>query len=584
MSSTDTTPVPVLDAPDVRMRVLVVDDDEGIRKFLACAIEHLGYVVEAAARAGQALEMMEQAPFDIVLSDVMMPGVDGIDLLVGLKRRFPRTDVIMVTGRGSMEAAVKSLRAGAFDFLEKPVLLPALRQALDRACEHQSAQAGRALSRAGLAIFSTRDAARLPEVIVRTAMSVLEADGVSLLLPGLDRDLYVAHAYGLDEEIRRDTRIKVGEGIAGRAVASGKPIILNGRSPEIADPGGERKTKASIVFPMFSSGELIGVLTFNRYGAAQPYRPSDLETVTTLASQIVLALQNHRLAQQSIMTEKLAAVGELAAGIAHEINTPIQFVGDSIYFLNEAFQDLCALLAEYKAARSGLSSLEPAVFERVDEKEADIDLAYLVREIPKATARTLEGTARVTEIVRAMKRFGRRDEEGKAPTDINRMIESALTLACNEYKYVADVDTEFGELPLVTCHGGEVAHAFLNIIVNAGHAIAATGALEKAARGKIRICSAVVGGDVVVTIEDNGTGISEGIRDRIFQPFFTTKEVGKGTGLGLAIARSTIVDHHGGSISVQSELGRGTKFVICLPVGARVTCSPPEADLPGSNM
>ncbi len=259
--------------------------------------------------------------------------------------------------------------------------------------------------------------------------------------------------------------------------------------------------------------------------------------------------------------QKLESVGRLAAGIAHEINTPLQFVGDNVRFLQDSFQKIGALLASLRAfcEQSG-----PALAAELGRLEEKLDAGYLAREIPEALAQTQEGVERVVTIVRAMKEFAYPDFKDHVRADLNKALLNTLTVARSELKYVADVETELGELPMVVCSVGDLNQVFLNLLVNAAHAISDV-FQQTGRRGKIRIRTESQNDQVLITIADNGTGIPEGIRNRIFDPFFTTKEVGRGTGQGLAIARA-VVDRHKGSLTFESEAGRGTTFFISLPV------------------
>jgi PAS domain S-box-containing protein len=252
---------------------------------------------------------------------------------------------------------------------------------------------------------------------------------------------------------------------------------------------------------------------------------------TTRQRQLELELQQ---------AQKLESVGRLAAGVAHEINTPVQFVNDSVEFVREAVTD---------------------VFER---HAADID-PYLLAEVPQALDRAVDGLQRVAVIVRSMKVFAHANAEC-SDVDLNDAVESTLTIARNEIKYCADVETDFGALPQVRCHGGEINQVLLNLLLNAAHAVGDV-VKTSGARGKITIRTRRDGDDAVISIADTGTGIPDGVRDRVFDPFFTTKPVGKGTGQGLAIARSVIVDKHHGSLTFDSELGAGTTFHLRIPIG-----------------
>lgn len=266
--------------------------------------------------------------------------------------------------------------------------------------------------------------------------------------------------------------------------------------------------------------------------------------------------------------QKLEAVGALAAGIAHEINTPIQFVGDNARFLQDAFRDAAELVAVYEdyceRARNGTA--DESALARAGAARKKTDWEYLETEVPKALDQALDGVSRVATIVRGMKEFSHVDRSShKAAADINKALESTLIVARNELKYVADVETQFGNIPAVHCHLGDLNQVFLNLLINAAHAI---GDVVKgtAKKGRIGVRTRQDGGRVEVAISDTGTGIPEEVREKVFDPFFTTKEVGKGTGQGLALARAIVVDKHGGTLTFETEVGKGTTFFIRLPI------------------
>ncbi len=278
-----------------------------------------------------------------------------------------------------------------------------------------------------------------------------------------------------------------------------------------------------------------------------------------------------------LQRQKLESVGRLASGIAHEINTPVQFVTDSVTFVRDGVVEMLALIDR-------LLDLHRSLAQGADAKEASgavaaaveaADLSYLVEHLPPALERSVDGLRRVADIVRSIKDFAHPDPRDMAAVDLNRAVQSTLTVALNEYKYVADIETSFGEIPPVVCHGGEVNQVILNLVVNAAHAIADVMKVTQR-RGRITVSTALEGTDVVIRISDTGHGIPEAIRHKVFEPFFTTMEVGRGTGQGLAIARNVVVQKHGGSLTHEAAARGGTTFVVRLPVAG-----PPRHDRPG---
>ena len=268
---------------------------------------------------------------------------------------------------------------------------------------------------------------------------------------------------------------------------------------------------------------------------------------------------------QLAQTQKLESIGQLAAGMAHEINTPIQYVGDNFRFISDSFLQIDRVLTQY--ARLLEITKQTKSFSHlaaeIDGTIADIDLSYLREEIPQAIRQCNEGIERVAHIVKAMKEFSHPGSHRMKPVDLNYAIESTLVVCRHEWKYVAEASTDLDPaLPPVRCLAGELKQVILNLVINAAHAIAEA----KRTDGLGRICvSTRQNGDVVeIRVEDSGVGIPEAIQSRIFDPFFTTKEVGKGTGQGLAIARNVIVNKHGGTLDFETKLGVGTTFFIRL--------------------
>jgi PAS domain S-box-containing protein len=277
-----------------------------------------------------------------------------------------------------------------------------------------------------------------------------------------------------------------------------------------------------------------------------------------------------RLNIQLQQSQKMEAIGQLAAGIAHEINTPTQFVGDNTRFFQDAYEDLIQIIREYEnlidKARS--DALTADLIIAAEKRIQDMDLAYLEDEIPVALEHTLKGVERITKIVQAMKIFSHPGMITKEPTDVNKEIEKTITITRNEWKYVAQMETDFdANLPAVPCFRAELNQVILNLIINAAHAIAEVGSNASPERGIIRIQTYHEDNWAKIRISDTGAGIPQEIRHKIFDLFFTTKGPGKGTGQGLAISHSVIVEKHKGTLDLESQEGKGTTFIIGLPLG-----------------
>lgn len=317
-------------------------------------------------------------------------------------------------------------------------------------------------------------------------------------------------------------------------------------------------------------------LRFKRLDGSEGYLGMNISPIFggehTLSGYILLGsditdriVMERRLAQ----AQKLESIGQLAAGIAHEINTPMQYIGDNTIFLQQSFTSLITAVQEYKeiftAAETG--SLQPELIQHVKTTLQNIELDYLTTEVPLAISQTLEGIQHVVEIVRAMKGFSHPGVKKNTLVNINKALLDTLTVTRNEWKYVATTETDFDpDLPEVSCLPGEMNQVFLNIIVNAADAIADVVGDGSQGKGKITIRTLKDIDWVEIRISDTGTGIPEAIRSRIFEPFFTTKKVGKGSGQGLAIAYDIVEVKHGGTLTFETRVGEGTTFIIRLPI------------------
>jgi signal transduction histidine kinase len=282
--------------------------------------------------------------------------------------------------------------------------------------------------------------------------------------------------------------------------------------------------------------------------------------------ELKAALRDLRVAQsQLVEAQKLESIGSLAAGVAHEINTPIQFVGDNLEFISDAAEGIEVFMTSWFGVRSVLAGRAGCadLVAKLDAIAEETDLEFLLAEIPEAVAQSLEGVHRVANIVKAMKGFSHPNDEITA-SDINQLITDTATVARNEWKYVAELRLDLmADLPLVPVPPGSFNQMVLNLIVNAAHAIAERG--DEAVPGLITVATRCEGGQVTISVGDNGCGIPDDIRNRMYEQFFTTKEVGRGTGQGLSIARS-VVEGIGGEISVETEVGTGSIFTVAIPL------------------
>jgi PAS domain S-box-containing protein len=318
---------------------------------------------------------------------------------------------------------------------------------------------------------------------------------------------------------------------------------------QLTRPDGEKRFLGLTVNPLNGDGNSVLGLTIIG---------SDITDRKNMESQL----------QQS---HKMEAIGQLAAGIAHEINTPVQFVGDNTRFFQDSFDDIIQVIKKQQealaAARS--DSLTDELVEETEQLIEECDLEYLEEEIPLAIEQSLKGVERIAKIVQAMKIFAHPGMVAKEPVDINQEIEKTITITRNEWKYVADLKTDFEEsLPLVPIFRAEFNQVILNMIVNAAHAIAEKNKDNQSEKGTIHIRTIHEDDQAKICIGDSGAGIPEEIRHKIFDLFFTTKETGKGTGQGLAISHSVIVKKHKGTLNLESQEGKGTTFIIGLPLEA----------------
>ena len=444
---------------------------------------------------------------------------------------------------------------------------------------------------AALVVEEHADLGTALDRVVDAARTSLAAARATIYLIGDDQAVAAAHTTESDPTTRAYLHSAVGRSRERMPVWD---LLMESPDTLVAVPDVQRSVLPERVRASLAAGAFVGVRLeqtldgpadgsrrllggmFLSWREPRRFTTEDRLNAQHLASLAALAItrvrmqaEHHKLELELRQSQKLEAIGQLAAGVAHEIHTPIQFVGDNVYFLSTAFDQLQGLLEQYRAvvqtAATG-AAIPAEMTAAIIEAEETMDLDRLLDRIPRALSRTATGADRVGEIVKALKAFAHPTQHEQSAADVNQAILTTLTVARNEVKYVADVETDLGEIPPVVCHIGDVNQVILNLVVNAAHAIGdavEAGAME---RGVIRVTTRQEDETVLIEVADNGPGIPPDILQRIWEPFFTTKGVGRGSGQGLAIARSIVMDKHAGTLDVTTEPGTGTTFHVRLPV------------------
>jgi len=321
-------------------------------------------------------------------------------------------------------------------------------------------------------------------------------------------------------------------------------------------------------FPIVQDNRVVGVMAMFSQSTLPEHLLTTLELLADLAASALENARHFRLEAELVQARKLESVGQLAAGVAHEINSPMQFIGDNIEFIGECSERLFELLQVYERNLSEADNPKEWGQRRREiatiTKESRFE--HIAGQMPAAIAESREGVRRVIDIVRAMRQFSHPGTNEMADTDLNEAIRNTLIITKNRWKGVADVETELDPaLPLVPALAAGISQVLLNLVVNAADAIAEKLGDDPDDKGRISVRSRCDADYVTVEFEDTGCGIRENIRSRVFDPFFTTKEVGKGTGQGLSICHDVVVNKHGGEIELESTLGKGSCFRVKLP-------------------
>ncbi len=515
------------------MRILVADDEILNVKMLSVYLSKWGYQPETYTKSEDAWEALLQpdAP-RLAILDWMMPGKSGVEICSEIRKVRPDYPlyIIMLTGKTEKKDLVEGLEAGADDYIKKPFDFEELRsrvQAGVRIVELQTKIEKRARENEQL-ITS-----------IPLALVAVDPNGRLLYLNKVAETLFGVNFESSAGVEFQDLSI------------SWDWDEVNGLIRSCSEKGSSA-AKSDIVFKKGGGAE--GVLSV----AVNPY--SEFEGKSGFLV-VVEDITEKRLMEMNLaQKKKLESIGQLAAGIAHEINTPMQYILDNTTFLRESFTDLL----DY------INDLEEGTTESREDLRESYDIDFLSEEVPQAVTKSLEGIDRVRTIVLAMKDFAHPAPRNFSKADINKAVRDTVTISRNVWKYYCDVEMKLDpSIDAVPCLIDDINQVFLNLIINASDAIGEKLQVESepdsVGKGKIVVETSMDESWVIISFMDNGAGVPEVIKDRIFDPFFTTKDVGKGTGQGLAISHDIVVNRHRGRIDLSSAPGGGAVFTVKLP-------------------
>ncbi|MBI5938510.1 MAG: response regulator [Betaproteobacteria bacterium] len=562
--------------PDPDIHVLVVEDDLIVRTGLHGMLGRHVSEVRLAASGDEGLACWREWRPDVVLTDIEMPGLDGLAMSQAIKAEDPDAQIIVISASADTGNLRRAMEAGIERYVVKPVdsalLLDAIRKcSRDRRhrqelrLNRQVTELARELQQRLWEKEETEKALRLSEMRLHKAQQVarlgnwdwdVTRDAVTWSvgmyeLLGVDPVTFIpTHGSFLacvhpDDLDMLDHKLQ--QAFSGQAVGptDHRVVLPDGTVKYVTTQVEVQRDEHGHTLIMF--GTLLDITARKRIEDAL-HREK--------AEQAGLIAKLEEAHNQLLQSEKMASIGQLAAGVAHEINNPIGFVGSNLGSLRSYVERLLDVLAAYEAAKPLLPA-DSQERERIEASEREAELAYLKEDVLALIAESLDGIGRVRRIVQDLKDFSHVDSGEWQHADLHHGLDSTLNVVNNEIKYKAEVIKEYGRLPLVECLASQINQVFMNLLVNAAHAI------EE--RGTIAIRTGADDARVWVEIADTGSGIPPENLKRIFDPFFTTKPIGKGTGLGLSLVYG-IVKKHDGRIEVESEPGQGTTFRITLPI------------------
>jgi two-component system NtrC family sensor kinase len=517
-------------------RILVVDDELGIRDLLTMELSSLGYYIETASDGVQALEAIGLQDFQLVLCDIKMPYVGGLQVLESIRIKHPEVEVIMMTGYGTVETAVEALKCGAYDFIQKPFDLQELTALVAKCLEKSQLRATTELYEASRSVFRSIRIDELLPLIGDIAQGIFRVDDVSIMLVDSEGALNLALISGVADDAKQDVRLVLVKNIWNEKKLSNLPILV--QDPQL------KEGKTIMICPFSIDDVPLGVLTLARTRRVERFLTSDMNKAAIFTAQIAQAVFNAKLYRrlnanildlqeankkleetkvQLIQSEKLAGIGEMAAGVAHELNNPL-------------------------SAIIGFTQLVIGSDGLTEQQRKDLDTVYTQ-------------SKRCQVIIQNLLQFCRQTNLEMQETQVAPILHASLELIKHKL-YLERIALTLkipDALPSILCNTGQLQQVFLNLLMNAIHA------LEERHERRIIVEVLHVDQRLLIEFSDTGHGIPLEIRDKIFEPFFTSKPVGKGTGLGLSICYG-IIKQHKGKLSVRSEINDGATFTVEFPI------------------
>ncbi len=559
------------------MNILIAEDDDVLRSMLSDFFGQRGYTVFTAATGQEAWDIFQEHTVQIVLLDWMLPELNGRDICLRIRTRLSTyyAYIIVMTGITSANGAVEALECGADDYLEKPFDLDALMARIKSGeriirLEEQYIQLQDVLIESRNKFRFVLDALHEEILAVDPSLTIVSVNLAFLKQRGLTfvnvigkpmrNEAFWFYDPSLMNLLETDVENTLKSGKPNRRirmihVRKDVPLVYEIQTIPILN---EKQETIQVVILLRNVTEehrrREEIVQLNR---RLEQTLSELHSKNETLEKTLSRLKETQ--SQMIQSEKMASIGQLAAGIAHEINNPVGFVSSNLNTLSGYIDDLKAILSEYRAIlrQAAASGVPIPGIDRALNTEADREVDFILEDLPQLVRESREGLDRIRKIVIDLKDFAHPGEDTLKLSDLNQNIDSTLNIVWNEIKYKAVVHKDYGDIPQIHCYPQQLNQVFMNLLVNAAQAISD--------KGEIHIATRAQGDMVIVTISDTGCGIPPEHIHRIFDPFFTTKEVGKGTGLGLNVAYN-VIRKHKGTITVESTPGKGTTFTVRLPI------------------